>query len=269
MFMNWFTNKYPYTDFHELNLDFLLTSYKHLLDSLRDIDKWIEKHEHDYAAVLDHLKDLDRQIYALDKKFDLRIDNLTDEMYALYNEVRLQVKADLASMHIELENIKASLQGMINVEHDSMVRYIDARIEAFINSLPDYNDLIIYNPVRGENTLVQVAINDLYNYFNAYGLTAEQYDSLQLTATEYDSYDLTASEYDSQGYILLGYPDTRWNMRNPFNGLIEPISKVVYMLYHLHFPGMTADNYDALELTADAYDALLLSAFDYDAYGII
>lgn len=46
-----FLNDYPYTDFHELNADFLLKHYKLLLDSLRQIDSWIETHQKEYEEL--------------------------------------------------------------------------------------------------------------------------------------------------------------------------------------------------------------------------
>lgn len=55
-----FLNEFPYTDFHELNADFLLKNYKLLVDSLKQIDGWIETHEKDYQE----LKDLVNQIEA-------------------------------------------------------------------------------------------------------------------------------------------------------------------------------------------------------------
>ena len=46
-----FFNKFPYTDFHELNLDFLLTNYKTLLDSLAELDSWVEQHQQEYEEL--------------------------------------------------------------------------------------------------------------------------------------------------------------------------------------------------------------------------
>lgn len=54
-----FFNKFPYTDFHELNLDFLLTNYKRLLDSLSDLDAWIEGHEIEYEQLKQMVDDLE------------------------------------------------------------------------------------------------------------------------------------------------------------------------------------------------------------------
>ena len=46
-----FFNKYPYTDFHELNLDFLLKNYKMLLDTLKSLDDWVDQHEKEYQEL--------------------------------------------------------------------------------------------------------------------------------------------------------------------------------------------------------------------------
>lgn len=46
-----FLNGYPYTDFHELNADFLLKNYKLLVDSLRQIDAWIDTHQKEYEEL--------------------------------------------------------------------------------------------------------------------------------------------------------------------------------------------------------------------------
>lgn len=62
MFMGWF-NQFPYTDFHELNLDFVLKNYKHLLDSLTQIDGWIEEHEKEYEELKQYVENLENGIF--------------------------------------------------------------------------------------------------------------------------------------------------------------------------------------------------------------
>lgn len=46
-----FFNKYPYTDFHELNLDFLIATYKGIVETIAQIDGYIEQHEPEYEAL--------------------------------------------------------------------------------------------------------------------------------------------------------------------------------------------------------------------------
>lgn len=52
--MSWlFSNEFPYTDFHELNLSWLIEKYKFLLEALQKIDGWIEEHEKEYEELLE------------------------------------------------------------------------------------------------------------------------------------------------------------------------------------------------------------------------
>ena len=54
-----FLNGYPYTDFHELNADFLLKNYRRLLDALQNIDSWIDLHEKEYNELKKMVDDLE------------------------------------------------------------------------------------------------------------------------------------------------------------------------------------------------------------------
>ena len=55
-----FFNKYPYTDFHELNLDWVLKTVKDLLAAVQEIDGWMDQHQAEY----EELKALYDQIIA-------------------------------------------------------------------------------------------------------------------------------------------------------------------------------------------------------------
>ncbi len=46
-----FFNQFPYTDFHELNADWIIKNFKEIIDSLRNIDGWIENHEKEYEEL--------------------------------------------------------------------------------------------------------------------------------------------------------------------------------------------------------------------------
>lgn len=49
---NVFNNEYPYTDFHELNLSWVLKKIKELIEHLRQIDAWKEE----YQETVDNLQ---------------------------------------------------------------------------------------------------------------------------------------------------------------------------------------------------------------------
>ena len=65
-------NKYPYTDFHELNFDIFITEFQSFVEALENLDSWIETHQKEYEELKKLYDDL------LDGKF-------TPEMeHALY-----------------------------------------------------------------------------------------------------------------------------------------------------------------------------------------
>lgn len=60
MLMNFFLHKYPRTDFHELNLDFILEHFPEILEDLQHIGSWIENHEKEYEELksfMDQIED--------------------------------------------------------------------------------------------------------------------------------------------------------------------------------------------------------------------
>lgn len=46
-----FFNKYPYTDFHELNLDWVLKIVKSLMQAVDSLDDWRAEHETEYEEL--------------------------------------------------------------------------------------------------------------------------------------------------------------------------------------------------------------------------
>lgn len=84
MFMDWFRNKYPYTDFHELNFDLFITEFKSFVEALEKIDSWIDTHEEEY----EELKKIVDDIYngtltpALDKSLRIWINKNMESIIA-------------------------------------------------------------------------------------------------------------------------------------------------------------------------------------------
>ena len=53
-----FNNEYPYTDFHELNLSWVIKKVKELLDHMRQIDEWKEEYQETVDKLQDFYDDL-------------------------------------------------------------------------------------------------------------------------------------------------------------------------------------------------------------------
>ena len=296
--MSYTSFDFPHTHFYDSDLRELLSMCKKLMDDynkliadLNSLNEWRIKHEGEYGELVVKLSEVEQELSdfeiklnkefadldaALQAKFNDLVNNVNTVLEnalkiftELYNTLRTQIESEFATIKVEIARAIVQLQNLIAANNEYVFEEVARRLEEFIQNLPDYENLIVYNPVRGSQTNVQTAILDLYDEFRIYGLTAAQYDSLQLTASHYDSLNLTALEYDRMGYKLLNYPDPTYSMRDPFDGQFVKCQVVIYKLAELHRDCLTAAEYDALELTAYEYDALELTAYLYDWYGIV
>lgn len=306
--INLFNSKYPYTDFHELNLDWLLETYQEIVDHIRILNDWMAQHKVEYAEAMARLEAVENEIATFEARVQAEFDRLAEEQAQAFaeqtakldraiqemkaevtqeiiklredvaqaiadfttqfNQMKAQVEAEITALRILINQEIVRLNETLEVNNEYIREYVENRLDQFINEFPTMINLVpVYNPVRGDTTSLQQAINDLYDVARVYGLTAGQYDSLGLTAEEYDSYELTAMEYDQYGYIRLGYPDENYYMISPFTGQYAKVKDVVMDLAHFHMVGLTAQEYDDLELEAEEYDDKEITAFDFDWFG--
>lgn len=291
-----FFNKYPYTDFHELNLDWLLTSYQAIIDKTNETIEWVNNHQIEYEEAIERLTAVENEIYTFEAQITAAFNQLEADLKAemekalsdtiaevdatiqqlrqdvafaiasfenRFLELETQIKNELAEVKAQVARAIIELQNILQANNQFIFEYVENRLQRFIDDLPEILTVQVYNPYRGEVTDIQTAINDLYSIACIWGLTAAQYDSLGLTAAEYDALEITAAEYDTLGYKLL-YKDPNYNMLSPFTGEYVHVQEVIMDLAHLHMGGVTAAYYDGLELTAEEYDAKELTAFQYD-----
>ena len=291
-----FFNRYPYTDFHQLNLDFLLTSYQTIIDKTNETIAWVNNHQIEYEEAIERLTAVENEIDTFEAQITAAFNQLETDLrtemekalsdtiaevdetiaqlrqdvsFAIaafenrFLELETQIKNELAETRAQVARAIIELQNILQANNNFIFEYVENRLNKFIDDLPEILTVMVYNPYRGETTDIQTAINDIYSVACIWGLTASQYDSLGLTAAEYDALELTAQEYDTLGYKLL-YKDPDYNMLSPFTGEYVHVQDVIMDLAHLHMGGVIASYYDGLELTAAEYDEKELTAFQYD-----
>lgn len=189
-----FLEKYPFTDFHELNIDWLLTLVK--------------KHDTSIA-------ELQTLVSELKKMTPEEVQAMIDRSIMLNNQ---DIRSWLNDLHITIDsetNAKLSaLDNSLRAYIDNQDRYYDVYAKAYAagavreaeayadRKLNDY--CYMYSPITGEYEDVRVVVQEIIAYYHGDEiLTASEYDALDLTATAYDAYDLTAQQYDLQGKTLL------------------------------------------------------------------
>ena len=54
-----FLDRYPYTNFHEINLDWILRTCKHVLEVATNLEEWRREHEQEYQDLVQRVGDLE------------------------------------------------------------------------------------------------------------------------------------------------------------------------------------------------------------------
>lgn len=189
-----FINQFPYSDFHQLNLDWIIKINKQLADQVAYISEEFAK-----------------------------IQILTED------QINAMINSAIASNNIILYNKLTEMKNQITQEYQAFVMnqidlqkvYIDnqdtyyhelakAYSDNVLNQAKEYTDnkvlnyTMMVNPITGDYDDVRVVVNDIVYYFHTDNtLTAGEYDALNLTASAYDAYGLSAFDYDYNGKILL------------------------------------------------------------------
>ncbi len=275
--------EFPHTRTYDSDLGWLIKTVQDISDQYQSLVDWMNTHEEDYQELLSRVIALENTISTFQSDIDDRFNTLQNQ---LEEEIFQQIQAALAAINTDLTEFRVQLtwlrddleraivdlNSLVEADRAYMISYIEARLQAFIDSIPDLTTVNVFNPVRGEITSIQIAINDLYDLGRSEALTALEYDSMGLTASEYDSLLLSAYDYDNYGKTLIqlsGYYKNPWHyMTSPFTGKYVPLEIVINELASLHKDdALTATEYDTLDITATYYDSLDLTAYDYDWHG--
>lgn len=200
-----FINQFPYSDWHELNIDWLLTLSKNLksqMDYLMEEFAKIEVMTEDQINQMIQIAIATNNVDLYNRMNQLKIDITTE--YKTYTDNAINTlksytdnKFNDEKVYIDNQDIYYDGLAQSYAEHAIVVseQYTD-------DKMVDYTYMI--NPITGEYQDVREVVNDIVDYFHTENsLTASEYDALDLTAADYDAYDLSAYDYDFNGKILL------------------------------------------------------------------
>lgn len=248
-------DKFPYTDYHGLNMDWILGKIKKFESDIQGVLDQIDAIYKLYPQLVSQISELKIQLRDIETKFDALISDINFKLttFATKAELEQKITDAMKQWEVNILTLKTDvklLYSYIDVEIGKLNRHMEERLQGFqeqIDNITLEPVQEVISPVTRLRVSVQQALNDLYYnlYYtlnNVWGLEAQEYDYLFLTAKQYDDHGLTALQYDLVAKWYL-YP---WH-------------------YHVEWPmGLESQEYDELELDASIYDGIELTAKRYD-----
>ena len=171
-------NNFPYTNFHEMNLDWVLKKVK-LIDSINT------------------------QISDLTSRYNTMFNKVTD-LSRMYDTFAEEIRADLDEYEADIDDYIATVLNQFQLSINNQFEQQNTRLDQLntrLNNIEQTMTTSAYmeSPFTGEIVPVQQVIYQLASLHTTDALTAGEYDAAELTAAAYDALNLTAYAYDWHG----------------------------------------------------------------------
>lgn len=284
-------HKYPYSNFHELNLDWILAKINEFDSKLKE-----------WAVIADQLQQGLEQITALQAEVDalkaqvdaLDLDEIKADISTLYGEInRLDREDDVLQSEIttianrishvidlinQLDNKIdvniARLRREFNSEILDLRKYVDEslallqqeleQLAALVQWLVENLSTTIRNPIRDKRYSFDKNNELVYTDLSYGALTAYEYDYLGITAEDFAKRGLSAIKYFLYGKFILKKP--HWTVM-PVQGIWQSVANALSDAVTFAVGTLTATDYFNMNLTADEYESLEITSADYLRYG--
>ena len=187
-------------------------------------------------------------------------DNAISDLQTEWTAYKNQVDTELNTMRQELVQM-----------NENNYYLILGKLEQFEQKILDMisgQGIIVYNPVTGQYTDVNTAIQDMYAVLRYQAFTAFDFDTSGITCDAFDGSGITCTQFDLYGKEILGTKMCDCYVHSPFTGLVSSVQDVFEDVVATFGNGMTATYFDnTYSPTATAFDNAQKTAGDFDFSG--
>lgn len=242
-----------------------LTDYQMLCNLRVDVNTCLEN----IANYIDDYKEYTDNAIAqlqtyIDGDFKNQLEQYTDNAIS---DLQTEWTAYKNQVDTELNTMRQELMQM----NENNYYLILGKLEQFEQKILDMiagQGVIVYNPVTGQYTDVNTAIQDMYAVLRYQAFTAFEFDTSGITCDAFDDSEITCTEYDLYGKEILGTKMCDCYVHSPFTGLVSSVQDVFEDVVATFGNGMTATYFDnTYSPTATAFDNAQKTAGEFDFSG--
>lgn len=202
--------QFPYTNFHELNLDWILKKIKELDEKVDSIEDRILKQANAYtdqqiAVLRRDFAELEADFAAFKSDINAQFAAYTAKQDKAFADYQKLVNAQIDLLEQEIRDAQAELKTMLHQAN----AYTDASMAMLLLQLPDIitkniKNAKVYNLLTGKYVTIQ-AMFDFLCLFHAPGaLTCTEVFERNNTCTQIQQYNKTCNEFitDARNFIV-------------------------------------------------------------------
>ena len=188
--------QWPYANFHELNLDWILEQIRICRDEYQNVQQLV--------IDLEDLKNKYVEVYAtvaqLESDFDKFTNNINNSMEQFETSMTESFNLQAQQIQNDFQALTNQINAILSGYNDRLIA-MDIKLDNALDNLAD--SLTMINPFTGEEESMSAVIYQLAAFHMEDAITAGEYDSLALTASYYDGLGLTAYQYDVEAKTYL------------------------------------------------------------------
>lgn len=201
---------FPYTNFHELNLDWIIKEIKDLNEKVDSIEDRILTQAKDYTdeqvgQLRNEFNELENEFVAFKAEVNQMFNQYTAKQDKAFADFQKLVNANLDLMEQEIRDARAELKTMLRQAN----AYTDASMAMLLLQLPDIitkniKNAKVYNLLTGKYVTIQAMFDFLCMFHAPDALTCGEMRDRNNTCTQIVTYNKTCQEFitDAKNFVV-------------------------------------------------------------------